>query len=307
MAAIHCPQPGCTGTVWTDGYCDTCGAKYQEPGPAAPVAPGTTIGGATPAGTGRAAAVTGTSARARSTASPVPLSTRTAGASRRTDSSHRSSTSRARVGAGLVVVDPTPVGDPSVAVMSDDEIAKVIESVPEDQRFCASCAKPVGRATGGHPGRAKGFCGNCRTPFDFSSNEPGLAKGELLGGQYEIVGCLAHGGLGWIYLARDTAVSNRWVVLKGLLNSGDADAIAAAVAERQFLARVEHGNIVRIYNFVTWRGSGYIVMEFVGGESLNNKLKTRRKANNDPPRVRASPWSGSALQRPQTGEHHGGR
>jgi serine/threonine-protein kinase PknG len=175
------------------------------------------------------------------------------------------------------------VGDPSIAIMSDDEVAKVIESVPEGERFCASCQKPVGRAAGGRPGRPKGFCGSCRTPFDFSSNAPTLAKGELVGGQYEIVGCLAHGGLGWIYLARDTAVSNRWVVLKGLLNSSDPDAIAAAVAERQYLASVEHGNIVRIYNFVTWRGAGYIVMEYVGGESLNAKLKARRRANNGVP------------------------
>jgi serine/threonine-protein kinase PknG len=69
-------------------------------------------------------------------------------------------------------------------------------------------------------------------------------------GQYEVLGCLAHGGLGWIYLAKDRNVSDRWVVLKGLLDTGDADAMAAAVAERQFLAEVEHPNIARIYNFV---------------------------------------------------------
>ena len=74
--------------------------------------------------------------------------------------------------------------------------------------------------------------------------------GDLVAGQYEVLGCLAHGGLGWIYLAKDHNVSDRWVVLKGLLNTGDADAMAAAVAERQFLAQVEHPNIVRIYNFV---------------------------------------------------------
>jgi len=72
----------------------------------------------------------------------------------------------------------------------------------------------------------------------------------VVGGQYEVVGCLAHGGLGWIYLARDRNVSGRWVVLKGLLNSGDPDAYAAAISERQFLAEVEHPLIVEIYNFV---------------------------------------------------------
>jgi serine/threonine-protein kinase PknG len=98
--------------------------------------------------------------------------------------------------------------------------------------------------------------------------------GELVAGQYEVLGCLAHGGLGWIYLARDHNVSDRWVVLKGLLNTGDADAMEAAVAEGRFLAQLEHPNIVRIYNFVQHvsrrdgEAAGYIVMEYVGGKSL---------------------------------------
>ncbi|WP_431930186.1 protein kinase domain-containing protein [Nonomuraea jabiensis] len=83
-----------------------------------------------------------------------------------------------------------------------------------------------------------------------------------------MLGCLAHGGLGWIYLARDKNVSDRWVVLKGLLNTGDADAMAAALAERRFLAEVEHPNVVKIYNFAQHATGGYIVMEYVGGQSL---------------------------------------
>ena len=95
-----------------------------------------------------------------------------------------------------------------------------------------------------------------------------------------MAGCLAHGGFGWIYLARDKNVSDRWVVLKGLLNSEDPDAVAAAIAEQQFLARVEHPLIVEIYNFVTHDGAGYIVMEYVGGTSLKTLLKQRMAANN---------------------------
>jgi serine/threonine-protein kinase PknG len=163
--------------------------------------------------------------------------------------------------------------------MSDDEIRAELGIVPEADRNCSACGKPVGRASGDRPSRVKGFCGSCRTAFDFVTNEPSLQRGEIVAGQYEIVGALAHGGMGWIYLGRDRAVSNRWVVLKGLLNEDDPDAVAAAVAERQFLAQIEHANIVNIYNFVTHRGAGYIVMEMVGGESLNAKLKARRAAN----------------------------
>src|SRR3546814_19092547 len=92
-------------------------------------------------------------------------------------------------------------------------------------------------------------------------------------GQYEVQGPIAHGGLGWIYLAIDRNVSDRWVVLKGLLHFGDSEAQAVAVAERQFLAEVANPSIVKIFNFVEHPRPdgppmGYIVMEYVGGRSL---------------------------------------
>ena len=147
--------------------------------------------------------------------------------------------------------------------------------VPEDKRFCPQCGEPVGRGQDGTPGRVKGFCTNCRQPFSF---EPKLVAGDMVAGQYKVAGCLAHGGLGWIYLAQDTNVSHRWVVLKGLLNSNDPDALAAAIAEQRFLAQVSHPNIVEIYNFVTHDDAGYIVMEYIGGTSLKSLLKQRLRA-----------------------------
>lgn len=108
---------------------------------------------------------------------------------------------------------------------------------------------------------------------------PRLVRGDLVGGQYDVQGCIAHGGLGWIYLAIDHNVHDRWVVLKGLVNSGNADAMAAAAAEAFALSEVEHPNIVRIHNFVEHRDHtgtpvGYIVMEYVGGTSLKQIRKT---------------------------------
>ncbi len=107
-----------------------------------------------------------------------------------------------------------------------------------------------------------------------------LQPGDVVADQYEVVGALAHGGMGWIYLAKDRNVSGRWVVLKGLLNTGDADALAATIGEQRFLARVEHPLIVEIYNFVTHDDAGYIVMEYVGGRSLKQLLKQRMTTNN---------------------------
>jgi serine/threonine-protein kinase PknG len=178
------------------------------------------------------------------------------------------------LGAGLVEVPPVPAHDPAAAVLPNPK-------VPENRRFCGNCGQLVGQSRDGRPGLADGFCRHCGTRFSFT---PKLEPGELVAGQYEVLGCLAHGGLGWIYLARDRNVSDRWVVLKGLLNTGDVDALAAAVAERQFLAQVEHPNIVRIYNFVQHasrrdgESAGYIVMEYVGGKSLKQiRMEARQR------------------------------
>ncbi|WNG95351.1 serine/threonine-protein kinase [Mycobacterium sp. ITM-2016-00318] len=194
--------------------------------------------------------------------------------SARTGSS-KSVGTRGRLGAGVVDIPPVPRGNPAKAILTDPQ-------VPENQRFCGNseCGQPVGRARGDSPGRAEGYCKACGTAYFFV---PKLSRGDLVGGQYEVRGAIAHGGLGWIYLAIDRNVHNRWVVLKGLVNSADADAMATAEAEALALAEVEHPNIVRIHNFVEHKDAagtamGYIVMEYVGGTSL----KQIRKAAGGP-------------------------
>ena len=266
----------CGGTI-EDGYCNVCGLA-AAPVPASAPAAAPARSASAPAGSASAPAVSASaSAVSASAGSGSAVSRRTTGprGSRRT--SGRSA--RGRLGAGLVEIPPVPYRDPASAILANPQ-------VPESRRFCASCEQPVGRGLDGRAGLTEGFCRNCGTRFSFS---PKLEPGELVAGQYEVLGCLAFGGLGWIYLARDRNVSDRWVVLKGLLNTGDADAMAVAVAERQFLAQVEHPNIVRIYNFVqhadrrTGESAGYIVMEYVGGKSLKQILQDARAGGGSVP------------------------
>ncbi len=259
----------CGGTI-EDGYCNVCGLA-AAPAPAASQAVSVSqASGASQASGGSASVGSGTAGSRRT--SGTRGSRRTSGRS-----------ARGRLGAGLVEIPPVPYRDPASAVLADPQ-------VPENRRFCAGCDQPVGRGRDGRSGLAEGFCRNCGTGFSFS---PKLEPGDLVAGQYEVLGCLAFGGLGWIYLARDRNVSDRWVVLKGLLNTGDADAMAAAVAERQFLAQVEHPNIVRIYNFVqhadrrTGDSAGYIVMEYVGGKSLKQILQDARRDGGSVPLAHA--------------------
>ena len=276
---MNCSQPGCTGQI-VDGYCDLCGMAPQR----AAAVPAIVAAGSQPPDAGSQPPDAGSQLRP-AVASQLPGSnsqlpavpstpTNTAFTSaRRSTTTGIRLTRRSRLGAGLVEIPAIASRDPAEAVMADPK-------VPENRRFCATCDEPVGRSRDGTPGRAAGFCRKCGSPFSF---EPKLATGELVAHQYEVVGCLAHGGMGWVYLARDRNVSDRWVVLKGLLNADDRDATAAAMAERRFLAEVEHPNIVKIFNFVEHEGSGYIVMEYVGGQSLKQILTARRDANGGEP------------------------
>ncbi|WP_338676706.1 tetratricopeptide repeat protein [Streptomyces sp. SCSIO 30461] len=297
-----CQRPGCGGAYEDMGggelYCDTCGLAPVVSAAGALSSPPTGV--AVPArgsgGTGSAPLTGGSrSAASRSSRSSTSRSSRSSTSRRsvsgrlsrqlsgrstgrsvsvRSSGSSSSSSGRGRLGAGLVAVPEVPRPDPRSAVMQNPE-------VPERKRFCSrsECGAPVGRARGDRPGRTEGFCTKCGHPYSFV---PKLRAGDIVHGQYEVIGCLAHGGLGWVYLAIDRAVSDRWVVLKGLLDTGDQDAMAAAISERRFLAEIEHSNIVRIYNFVehldprTGSLDGYIVMEYVGGKSLKEIANERR-------------------------------
>ena len=241
--------PGCAGRI-ADGYCSVCGLEPPSGPPTMPSTRATSGVGSVPSG----ATLGNGSGRLGSTSTRV--------------GSTGQSSRRGMLGIGLVEVPPVPAKDPASAIMKNPE-------VPENRRKCSVCGRPVGRSRGGRPGRTEGFCPKDGTRYSFT---PKLREGDVVGGQYEVLGCLAHGGLGWVYLARDKNVSDRWVVLKGLLDSGDADAMLAAAAERAFLAEVEHPNIVKIYNFVQHRDAktaelvGYIVMEYVGGTALKDML-----------------------------------
>ncbi len=243
---MKCLRVPCTGEM-VDGYCDVCGMAPE-----------------------------GGTAAASVVAAAAPAGDQTVGSAttqvRRATTTRATGSARSQLGVGLVEVPPVPYRDPTSAIMPEPTVA-------ENRRFCAVCLEPVGRSREGAPGRGEGFCRKCGTAFSFT---PKLVAGDVVAGQYEVVGCLAHGGMGWIYLARDHNVADRWVVLKGLLNAGDDDAMAAALAERRFLAEVEHPNIVKIFNFVQHGHDGYIVMEYIGGRSLK-ELRVSSGENGESP------------------------
>ncbi|MBB5119976.1 serine/threonine-protein kinase [Streptomyces eurocidicus] len=186
-------------------------------------------------------------------------------------------THRRRVTDRLFTVDPAGDGLldlPVVHAPSPGDLVVTDRYAPPGGRTCgwAGCTAVVGRAYAGQPALTTGFCGRCGHPYDFT---PQLSPGDLVGEQYRVVGCLANGGLGWVYLAEDIHLEQRLVALKGLIHAGDS--LGALRVERDHLTRLDHPRIVRIINYVTHPGLAgtdeppvdYIVMEFVNGMSLS--------------------------------------
>lgn len=237
QASLNCQQSDCDGSI-SDGYCDICG-----------LAAGKSDSVSMPSGTSSSQASSKSSARhSQQTSARSSTQTSQRLSTRRSD--------RHRLGLGLVSLPDLPSNTPETLVLDDPK-------VPANKRFCGHCDARVRRD--------RGFCSQCGSRYSFI---PSLKAGDVVGAQYEVRGAIAYGGLGWIYLAFDQLLS-RYVVLKGLLNSEDASSAAVALAERQFLAAVKHPNIVGVYNFVTHGGEGFIVMEYVAGQTLRD-LRRRR-------------------------------
>ncbi|MDX3345075.1 tetratricopeptide repeat protein [Streptomyces sp. ME02-6979A] len=168
---------------------------------------------------------------------------------------------------GLLVLPHLPSPDPS-------EAADTVARPPTGGRRCGvdNCAGTIGVSYDGGPAPDHGFCPECGTEYSF---RPKLRPGDRVAGYYAVLGYLAVGGHGWVYLAEDTRVPGLHVVLKGLINTGDAVARRAAVEERRSLTTLHHRDIVRIVTHVQHQvpgdaePTGYIVMEYVGGRSLS--------------------------------------
>lgn len=108
--------------------------------------------------------------------------------------------------------------------------------------------------------------------------------GQTLG-RYRIVAELGRGGMGVVYRATQTTLG-REVAIKmlspHLADSGEH--LARFRREAQVLARLQHENIVHIYDVEEVEGSFCIVMEFVAGPSLGEVL--HREGRLPEPRVR---------------------
>ena len=111
---------------------------------------------------------------------------------------------------------------------------------------------------------------------------------------YEIDSVLGHGGFGITYLATDTNLNQKVAIKEYFpaniaIRTGDnrvapssakkaetySWGLSRFLAEAQTLAKFRHTGIVQVFSVFEANGSAYMVMEFVRGESLGDRLKSR--------------------------------
>ena len=148
----------------------------------------------------------------------------------------------------------------------------------ETIKLCPNCQKPL------PPDMPLGLCPECLIKSGFpTGTEPGAA-GEAAGGRFvpppvgeiaqlfpqlEILGFVGMGGMGAVYKARQP-VLERLVALKVLPPAVASDPGFAERFNREAraLARLNHPNIVTVYDFGKAGALHYLLMEFVDGSNL---------------------------------------
>jgi len=101
-----------------------------------------------------------------------------------------------------------------------------------------------------------------------------LRIGEIVNERYRIDQVLGEGGMGIVYLGWDL-LAERFVALKGIKASSPdyQKYIEQVKKEVKAQAKLNHSNIVILYDLIQYQNNWYIIMEYVEGSTLEKKLE----------------------------------
>ncbi len=104
-----------------------------------------------------------------------------------------------------------------------------------------------------------------------------LSSGEVIDNRYRIVKLLGQGGMGAVYRAWDMRLEKPIALKEMVPQFNLSDDMLAGLREQfrqeaQILATLVHPNLVRVTDYFSWDGKEYLVMDFVEGENLAQRI-----------------------------------
>jgi eukaryotic-like serine/threonine-protein kinase len=173
-------------------------------------------------------------------------------------------------------IEETVVGEASPMAQPEPQIAPLAPS--------ESHAKTSGS---GNTGSSKSGVSHITLPQVSSASQQSLqpvdANGEPEVGarvhHYELIKQIGRGGMGTVYLARDTRLGRK-VAIK-FLRTQSAELTRRFILEARTTAACQHENIVIIFEVDAWRGSPFMVFEFLEGQTLS-KVAPNDKVHSAP-------------------------
>src|SRR3954454_1398637 len=147
------------------------------------------------------------------------------------------------------------------------------------QTSCPECGAPLS------PGAAQGLCARCLMAGAAAPTEhtaapaiaPTIEQVAAAFPHLEVLALIGHGGMGAVFKVRQPKL-DRLAALKLLPHSLATDPAFASRFEREarLLARLNHPNIVAVYDHGQAGEFFYLLMEFVDGVNLRQAMRASR-------------------------------
>lgn len=181
----------------------------------------------------------------------------------------------------LIAFGPTVSGRPYSRVQRDT--ASAIASAVSLALARSDLRADAGRSPDRAADRAAGECPNCRRvaaspdgPCSCGHDLQPAAIPHRLAGKFRLDRVLGHGGMGVVYLATDLTLDRR-VALKTLPRMS-SESLLRLRREARSMASFVHPNLALIFGAETWRGIPVLVVEYLAGGTLTERLNR----SNDP-------------------------
>jgi hypothetical protein len=155
----------------------------------------------------------------------------------------------------VLPVSPPPIDAPSAATVPEKRAPGEFEAV-------SPRAKQPDTNSRSRSGRMRP---DTRQPLEFSQNQ------QI--DRFELIREIARGGMGQVFLARDTKLGRK-VAIKFLLRA-DPDFVQRFLIEARATARCTHENIITIFEVGEHDGLPYMVLEYLEGTTLSDVLDTK--------------------------------